>query len=67
MGVTKKQIEEFCKAADVEFYQWGCPEDWTRRDVFRVATHDYPQRGITVTVKRVLEWAHVDMFAGANI
>lgn len=50
------EILEFCAAHDVRFYQWGCPEDWNRRDVFRVSNFDFPARGITVSVDRVKKW-----------
>lgn len=54
--MNENEIKEFCKAHDVHFYRWGEPEDWNRKDVFRVSTFDFPARGITVPIKLVEEW-----------
>ena len=64
---TRAEIDEFCKAHDVSFFQWGDPDDWSRRDVFRVGTFDFPVRGITVSVDEVKKWRSPAMFAGEGI
>jgi len=51
-----EDFESFCKAYGVEFFRIGCPKDWNDKSVFRVATIEYPQRGITVPVSKVCEW-----------
>jgi hypothetical protein len=53
---TKEQFKAFCKAHDVEFYSLGCPENWNDSSVFRVATIEFPQRGITVPISKIQEW-----------
>jgi hypothetical protein len=65
--VTRDDINRFCRDHNVAFYRMGRPENWDDPEVFRVATHDFPNRGITVPVGKVVEWLEHPPFLGEGI
>lgn len=57
-GITVADMLGFCKTNGVKFHALGEPGRWGKLDgkVFRVATHEYPSRGITVEFDKVRAW-----------
>lgn len=56
---TEDEIRQWCEEHDCHFYRMGCPEDWTRTDVFRVGVVGgtaWACYGATVPVKTVVDW-----------
>lgn len=65
--MSKADIETFCKEHGVAFYSMGCPDNWDDQSVFRVMTHDFPSRGITVPLSLVRKWFDNPPYVGENI
>lgn len=54
--VTSEDLVAFCEYVDARFHAVGDPENWARKDVFRVATNDWPSRGKTYSFEIVAQW-----------
>lgn len=70
--LTAEDLQQFCKAAAIEFVAMGCPEGcggtgWEDPTVFRAGTSDWPQAGVTVKLDKVLEWKNAQQAIGERI
>lgn len=55
-GLSASDVIDFCKSQKIDFYSLGSPENWDDVKVFRAATLDIPQRGVTVPLSTVAKW-----------
>lgn len=60
-GVSVADVKLFCEQNSLQFHAMGCPEGaggsgWSDSTVFRTATHEYPARGVTISLDTVAEW-----------
>lgn len=70
--ITVDDLRDFCKVMEVEFVALGCPEGcggtgWDDPSVFRAATLNFPQVGVTIPLARVLEWKCANQAIGERV
>lgn len=57
--ITENDIRKWCAEHDCSFYKVGCPEDWNRKDCFRVGVVGgtaWAEYGVTIPIQLVKEW-----------
>lgn len=64
---TQDEIKAFCEEHSVAFYRMGTPDNWDDTTMFRAATHEFPSRGISVPIAKVVEWLTNPPFIGEGI
>lgn len=60
-SVSAADVRAFCMHVGLDFYGMGCPEGtggtgWDDVTVFRAGTHEFPSRGVTMTLESVSQW-----------
>ncbi|AXQ69349.1 hypothetical protein HOU02_gp376 [Caulobacter phage CcrBL9] len=55
-GVTVAEVGTALDSGHYKFYSLGEPGDWTRRDVVRAGTLDFPVRGVTIELAAIRTW-----------
>lgn len=66
-GLSATDVMDFCKSQSVDFCSLGSPENWDDPSVFRAATLDFPQRGVTVPLSTVAKWKEAVAQMGERI
>lgn len=59
MVPSEDDFRRWCEEHDCSFFRLGCPDDWERRDCFRVGVVGgtaWAEYGVTVPVQAVIDW-----------
>lgn len=70
--LTAAQVLHFCRKNNLQFHAMGCPAGaggtgWDDPTVFRVATNEFPARGVTIALDTVVEWSRALDGIGARV
>ncbi|AXQ69908.1 hypothetical protein HOU03_gp360 [Caulobacter phage CcrSC] len=55
-GVTVAEVGCALDSGNYKFHSLGEPGDWSRRDVIRAGTLDFPVRGVTIELAAIRTW-----------